>query len=793
MSFASPWRRWTAVCLLGLLPSTLAPPVLAETPPVHTAPTLQEQIAKWRRSKLDDVSLRQFQEVIPQARKLAEEEGLDVDKLTAIWEAAKRLIRTASFLNPNMMPPDESSLWSWIPATRDSLVGSSQAEHEMSVAEYQARQQDIKLFFYKRVTAAYLDALVSPSEQPPECRPVPGAGHGEVEIEGTTVPVVECPDPVVEKFRAYVDAIRAIQSADQDILVADLEELIAEQQLAIDLMAGFPLVGEALDVYSIYAGENLAGVAVGEGERMFTLVMLAIPVLGPKAVDVLKAVFKRSDEALEGARVLSEALDASTSSRAWLEEAYPGMASELAQEAGKRLDGTVDELDKARQMLARALADAPDPPEGSEAFILEKLRQAMLDKAAIEAMEPAVRERAMREAMQVFQEGLGAYQSAVTRAQRIRASGMVSSHAEAFAHVSKRRDEIFLVRDVNPDATRLIAGDAGTKGMGIKSKSATEGVIAGAIPVDPELNKLGTRLRETRAKIADPGLDASARAALEREAAELQRAVDDGWSVIEKCRASNCASEVPYTLPDGKVVHQAKAPGSGKPVYVVRDDAGRWVDADTGAGLDFDPGTPSEVMVLGDPETGRVLTADYDLLNFGKKGEHAAPSYSADTGFITAEQQEAIGDLNATIQGRDPGFDPAAHGGKPYEGGNVVHHGGEENFFKSPGIDGEAITAFEPNGNVISIPKCDLECMKVWCMGTGSSGGRRCDPSKICRQLQTTNCIPVDGDRLFKDYFHLKRVEGWNLDPNPRWDWGSYNPLGGWNDKLHCPGCAEAL
>lgn len=793
MSASSPWRWGTALLLLVLLPLTFVPPALAAEAPVYTALTLQEQVKKWRSSKLDNVSLRQFQDVIPQAQEMAEENGLDVDKLTAIWEAAKKLIRNASFLNPNQMPPDESSLWSWIPAGQDSLVGSSQAEHEMSVAEYRARQQDIKLFFYKRVTAAYLDALLSSTEKPPECRPSPDTVHDEVEIEGKTIPVVGCPDPVVKRFRAYVDAIRSIQSADQDILVADLEMMIAQQQLAIDLMSGFPLVGEALDVYSIYSGENLAGVAVGPTERVFTIVMLAVPILGPKAFDVLKVVFKRSDEAADGARILSEALDASTSSRAWLDEAYPGMASDLAQEAGKRLDGTVDELDKVRQMLAKALADAPDPPEGSEAFMLQKLREAMMDKAAIEAMEPAVRERALREAMQVFGEGLGAYQSAVTRAGRIRASGMVATHAEAFVHVAGKRDEIFLVRDVNPAATRLIALDASTKGMGVKAKSASHGIIAGSIPVDPDLNKLGSRLRDTRAKIASGNVDSSTLAALEREAAELQHAVDEGRKVIEKCRTSKCAVEIPFTLPDGKVVHQAKAPGSGNPVYVIQDDAGRWVDADTGKRLGFDPGSPPEVKVLGDPETGKMLTADYDMLNFGKKGEHAAPSYSGETGFITPGQQDAIGDLNATIQGRDPGFDPTSHGGKPYEGGNVVHHGGEENFFKSPGIDGDAITAFEPNGNVISIPKCDPDCMKVWCMGRSSSGGRRCDPSKICRKLQKSNCIPVDGDRLFKDYFHLKRIEGWNLDPNPRWDWGDYNPLGGWIETLQCPTCAEAL
>jgi hypothetical protein len=602
-----------------------------------------------------------------------------------------------------------------------------------------------------------------------------------VEIEGKKLLVVECPDPVVEKLRRYAEAIRSIQSAEAEILLADMEEMVAEQQLVVDIMAGFPLVGEALDVYSIYAGENLAGVAIGPTERAFTAVMLLVPILGPKAVDVLKAAFKRSDEALDGARKLEAALDASLNHRAWGNDAYPGMAADLAREAGERAGGAVDELDELLAVVSKALADGPPPPDGSETFILQKLRQAMLDKKAIEAMPAEVRERAYREAIQVFQEGLGALQSA-TRASRVRASGMVASHADAFADVARKRDEIFMVRDVNPDATRLIEGNAATKPMTIKSKSATEGVIAGAIPVEPALNKTGTQLRRARAELAEAAPGSPTRAYWEGEVAMLEKKVDEAWSVIEHCRETRCAQEVPFTRADGKVVHQTRRPGSDSPSYVVRDDAGRWVDAETGEALDFSPASaPTEVRVLGDPESGRVLTADYDLLNFGKKGEHSAPSYSNDTGFISPEQQEALQELNEAIRGRG------------YEGGNVVHHGAEENFFKSPGIEGEAITAFEPNGNIISIPKCDVECMKVWCMGRGPSGGRRCDPSKICAMGQKTGCIPVDGDRLFKDYFHLKRIEGWNLDPNPRWGWGDYNPLGGWIESLQCHGCAEAL
>jgi len=138
-------------------------------------------------------------------------------------------------------------------------------------------------------------------------------------------------------------------------------------------------------------------------------------------------------------------------------------------------------------------------------------------------------------------------------------------------------------------------------------------------------------------------------------------------------------------------------------------------------------------------------------------------------------------DINRAVQGKDPGFDINAHGGKPYEGGNVVHHGAEENFFGTPGFEDPHITVFEPGGNIVQIPQCDRACMQNWCRTPGPDGRPRCDPGRVCPTTERgARCIPIDRERLAKDYYHLLYTMGVNLDPNPNWKWGPRNAMGGW-------------
>ena len=254
-----------------------------------------------------------------------------------------------------------------------------------------------------------------------------------------------------------------------------------------------------------------------------------------------------------------------------------------------------------------------------------------------------------------------------------------------------------------------------------------------------------------------------------------------GWEAVEACRRKACAHEIPFKK-DGKTLHHVNRPGSEGLSFVLEDGRGGWLDAQSGRPVDLAPGAaPKPVMVYGTAD-GRIITADYDVFAFGERGgKRQQPGFNRQTGFTTAGHDETIDAINRAVQGKDPEFNIQAHGGKPYEGGNVVHHGAEENFFGTPGLEDPYITVFEPSGAVVQIPQCDFACMQAWCRAAGPDGRRRCDPARVCPSPQrAAKCIPLDRERLAKDYFHLMRSMDWHLDPNPAWGWGQYNALGGW-------------
>lgn len=162
---------------------------------------------------------------------------------------------------------------------------------------------------------------------------------------------------------------------------------------------------------------------------------------------------------------------------------------------------------------------------------------------------------------------------------------------------------------------------------------------------------------------------------------------------------------------------------------------------------------------------GKCITADYDFLAFGQKGPHVSPDFNPNTGFITKEQEEILAEVNKAA--KDAG----------YAGGNVSHHGAETFYPGSPGamkVD-PVVTALDPKKGMVTIPRCDIDCMDKWCMTT-----KLCNGLPVCGQVPKQPCMPVDPDRLLKDFFHAKRLEGYNLDPNPVWNWGNYRVTSGW-------------
>ncbi|MDX1666198.1 MAG: anthrax toxin-like adenylyl cyclase domain-containing protein, partial [Saprospiraceae bacterium] len=78
----------------------------------------------------------------------------------------------------------------------------------------------------------------------------------------------------------------------------------------------------------------------------------------------------------------------------------------------------------------------------------------------------------------------------VTGCEAICWSGMVPSHARAFAQVAEENNTVILARPVNPDATPLIQMDNATKPMSLKGKSSNWGPQRGFIPAEQTFSKI---------------------------------------------------------------------------------------------------------------------------------------------------------------------------------------------------------------------------------------------------------------------------------------------------------------
>lgn len=321
-------------------------------------------------------------------------------------------------------------------------------------------------------------------------------------------------------------------------------------------------------------------------------------------------------------------------------------------------------------------------------------------------------------------------QGSAERNAAIEASNMVPEHAEAFSDVARQRDEIIIVRPVNRHAKALIARNAATKGMHVKGKSSDWGPHAGYIPVQQKFSKLANLPEGQRA------------GEVEKYTHEVTLSLEQGWATSKPYiyEINGVRYEVMYEMNYGATMG---------PDLVLKDSAtGRYYDEKEptrppNPPYPDDGGNMYRPLELLANRRGVLLTADYDLLAIGIRGEPEPLPQQPDPerGYITSRQVQLLNDLNRAVAVRG------------YTGGNVVHHGPETQFAKSPGVD-YPNTVFEPDGDIITIVE-------------GPAGQK---------------------DMYLKRYFAAMRRDGWSLRPNPRWNWDHpslrpYSEAQGWDDR----------
>lgn len=275
-------------------------------------------------------------------------------------------------------------------------------------------------------------------------------------------------------------------------------------------------------------------------------------------------------------------------------------------------------------------------------------------------------------------------------------SGIVPSHARAFATVADENNVILIMRPVNPDGTDLIAQNAATKGMDVKPKSSNWGPQKGYLPVQQRYSKLWKVYEGTKRQEVIHKYDSLA-----------QKNITDGITAGRQLIAQACNGAFNVYIDQGRITGPEDDKAEDEVVLVPVSDPtkvcywGEDFSADEIISDCEDMGPQHQLaplLVMASPEvleddgvTPRFLTADYDMLMTGfyrgtDQGAPMPPSipFRPKVGQITAEQEVLVDQLNQA----------AATTG--YRGGNVVHHGPENQFNYSPYID-YPLTVFAPD------------------------------------------------------------------------------------------------
>ncbi len=198
-----------------------------------------------------DASVKQLQNGLEKAYRVATLYGLETQKMQKLYELSKKVILNMDFETHDSLqaPTTANTFANWFDLTKSRYA---------KIQEEKAAAQEQRVAFYKKVTLQYINALTQKDAS-----------------------------LAYEEFAKYVNALRTIQSADAGHLIAQAELLVAEQKLVADLSSAIPLVGEALDIIAITTGEDLSGQKLSNFEKGFTLVALLTP-------EILTQVIKRN-------------------------------------------------------------------------------------------------------------------------------------------------------------------------------------------------------------------------------------------------------------------------------------------------------------------------------------------------------------------------------------------------------------------------------------------------------------------------------------------------------------------
>lgn len=201
------------------------------------------QIDRWRSGE-DDLEAADYHNRLEQALVIAEEYGLDIDRMRALHELMKKVILRTDFVNPE--DTGEGTVATMVDGVKQYFDWATGEEERM------AKAQEMRVGFYKKAMLFYLQALVERD-----------------------------PAAALANFERYLEALKSFQIADAEHLINEAQKIVDEQRLVVDIAVGFPLLGDALDILALYHGEDLAGKKLTDFDKNLILFFQAgLPIIG---------------------------------------------------------------------------------------------------------------------------------------------------------------------------------------------------------------------------------------------------------------------------------------------------------------------------------------------------------------------------------------------------------------------------------------------------------------------------------------------------------------------------------
>ena len=631
-------------------------------------------------SGLTDLDGQGLKAALANAYAVAEGYGMDVPRLQKLYEATKRVIRRLEFAA--LCGKDKGFKGQIGDSLKDTAVLGDVVHFYGMVNEEEQRiscAMEHKRRLYKDTARAFIRALT-----------------------------VKDPAEAARSFREYADNIRNISQADAMALTAEADQLAAEQNLVVRNVELIPLVGDAMDILSASTGEDLAGNKLSKTEQSFILLSILTP-------EAFEQFGKRFPDAL------------------------PAMGKFLKKVVMPE-NGFVDHLaDTGSVLWFKAKTAAVDLLEamGETKFV----QQAAKSTRSVAELAARAQAKAIK-ASDEIKRGLGSLPGiGSSRAKAVKQSNMPDVWVDAMSKTAQERGEIILIRPVNKHSRKwLESGEAIGKSMNVKGKTSDWGPMAGLIPADQSLSKLGkpsvvnARIDEMsesiKAKILKDSRDAGqeiTEAEAQRQARELARQrVDLDISKSNKSIKESLAHPNVKAVPlkkDGMDVVKV-VDGEGNVAVVMKKKDGSFV---TEKGRSYTPPKDadiSQVEVLADKHTGKYLAADADMLGVGTPRaqgnirQGATFDHAGHGGISDAETGTMFG---VNVKTRSEGL-----------GGNVINHGPATRYHDPPDYP---VTMFLPDKK-----------------GT---------------------VVVIESEADLKKVFRTAKQNGMSgLEPHPKWGWG---------------------